>query len=48
MIEPNSTANGRACSAKVGVLRKERPAIARAVALGASPERLSISTRSTT
>ena len=47
IIEPNSTANGSACSATVGVRRKDRSAIRGAVALGASPERRSISTRST-
>ena len=47
IIEPNRTANGSACSATVGVRRKERAAISRPVAFGASPERRSISTRST-
>ena len=47
IIEPNSTANGSACSAKVGVRRNDNAAINNPVAFGASPERRNISTRST-
>ena len=47
IIEPNSTANGSACSATVGVRRNDSAAMSKPVAFGASPERRSISTRST-
>ena len=47
IIEPNRTANGRACSAIVGVRRNDRPAMSIPVARCESPERRSNSTRST-
>ena len=46
IIDPSSTANGKACSATIGVCRSDSHAISKPLAPGVSPVRRSVSTRS--